>query len=96
VSVKRIVEKGNVVHFGPGERDNYIENKETKDRIELKPNGRGSYLMEVNFVGGERTLITVDSGAEESVCQWNCCERVFECRIPFNLVRRVWISSAMM
>ena len=81
VSVKRIVEKGNVVHFGPEDKDNYIENRETKDRIELKPNGRGSYLMDVNFVGGERTLITVDSGAEENVCPWSWGEQ-FETRDP--------------
>ena len=36
----------------------------------LKPNGKGSYLMEVSFVGGGSTQITVDSGAEESVCPW--------------------------
>ena len=26
--------------------------------------------MEVNFVGGHRTEITVGSGAEENVCPW--------------------------
>jgi hypothetical protein len=26
--------------------------------------------MDVKFVGGESTEITVDSGAEESVCPW--------------------------
>ena len=59
------------MHFG--EDDSYIEHRETKDRIGLKPNGRGSYLMDVNFVGGDgkRTLITVDSGAEENVCPWD-------------------------
>ena len=34
----------------------------------LTENGRGSYLMQVEFVGGGKTQITVDSGAEESVC----------------------------
>ena len=28
-------------------------------------------MMDVRFVGGERAEITVDSGAEESVCPWN-------------------------
>ena len=36
----------------------------------LKKNGKGSYLMEVKFVGGGQTEITVDSGAEENVCPW--------------------------
>ena len=27
--------------------------------------------MDVNFVGGEKTEITVDSGAEENVCPWD-------------------------
>ena len=34
----------------------------------LKNQGRGSYVMEVRFHGGQPTNITVDSGAEESVC----------------------------
>ena len=43
----------------------------------LQTGGRGSYVMEVQFVGGEKTTITVDSGAEESVCPWEWGERVF-------------------
>eukprot|EP00973_Karenia_brevis_P018424 2526881-Karenia_brevis.AAC.1 len=35
------------------------------------PNGRGSYMMRVNFVGGGAPEVTVDSGAEESVCPWD-------------------------
>ena len=31
--------------------------------------------MEVSFVGGGRTEITVDSGAEESVCPWDWGEQ---------------------
>eukprot|EP00973_Karenia_brevis_P038942 5376048-Karenia_brevis.AAC.1 len=34
------------------------------------PNGRGSYVLKVDFAGGGPTEITVDSGAEESVCPW--------------------------
>ena len=71
IAVKRICEKGNLVSFGPKEEDNYIMNKDIKDKMMLKPNGRGSYLMDVCFVGGERTQITVDSGAEENVCPWD-------------------------
>ena len=70
ISVRRIVEKGNHVSFGPAVEDNYIINKKTGDKLMLKPNGNGSYLMEVCFVGGGRTEITVDSGAEENVCPW--------------------------
>ena len=36
----------------------------------LQPNGKGSYLMKVEFEGGGATEITVDSGAEENVCPW--------------------------
>ena len=71
VAVKRITEKGNWVVFGPGKEDNYIENKQTGDRMILTPNGCGAYVMDVTFLGGERTKITVDSGAEESVCPWD-------------------------
>ena len=70
VSVKRIVEQGNYVCFGPGKEDNYILSKGTGDKLMLRPNGKGSYLMDVSFVGGGRVEITVDSGAEESVCPW--------------------------
>ena len=54
--------------FGPDEGDNYILNKLTGDKLMLRPNGKGSYLMDVQFVGGGKAEITVDSGAEESVC----------------------------
>ena len=70
IAVKRIVDNGNKVSFGPGDGDNYILNMETEDKMMLKPNGKGSYLMDVSFVGGGRTQITVDSGAEENVCPW--------------------------
>eukprot|EP00973_Karenia_brevis_P050669 7037633-Karenia_brevis.AAC.1 len=53
----------------------------------LKPNGRGSYLMKVNFVGGGPTEITVESGAEESVCPWEWGEH-FGCKdapVPMRL-----------
>ena len=70
IPVKRIVEKGNFVSFGPKEEDNYIYNKTLGDKVMLKSNGKGSYLMDVCFVGGNRRTITVDSGAEEDVCPW--------------------------
>jgi hypothetical protein len=77
IAVKRITEKGNHVMFGPQQEDNYIWNKATGQKMMLKPKGRGSYAMEVQFVGGEKTSIIVDSGAEESVCPWDWGERLF-------------------
>ena len=71
ISVKRIVEKGNFVSFGPKPEDNFIENRNSGDRIALRPNGKGSYLMSVNFESGLSAEITVDSGAEENVCPWD-------------------------
>jgi hypothetical protein len=41
---------------------------ETGDKVTLRPNGRGSYKFDVKFPRGQKTAITVDSGAEESVC----------------------------
>ena len=74
IAVKRIVEKGNRVLFGPKDEDNYILNQVTGDRINMKPNGRGSYLLDVNLVGGGNTKIVVDSGAEENVCPYEWAE----------------------
>ena len=68
LAVKRVTEKGNHVSFGPQPEDNFIVNKVTGDKIMLRPNGKGSYLMDVNFENGAKTAITLDSGAEESVC----------------------------
>eukprot|EP00973_Karenia_brevis_P095713 12428763-Karenia_brevis.AAC.1 len=79
LAVRRIVEKDKHVVFGPSEQDKFISNKRAGDKMILKPNGRGSYLMKVNFVGGGSTDITVDSGAEESVCPWEWGQQ-FGCR----------------
>ena len=66
MAVRRIVENGNRVVFS--ERGSYIINDKVGDKLKLRENGRGSYLMDVEFVGGGKGEITVDSGAEESVC----------------------------
>ena len=71
IAVKRIVEKGNVVQFGSRDEDNFILNVDTGDKVMLKPNGKGSFVMEVKFTDGETTEITVDSGAEDNVCPWD-------------------------
>ena len=70
ISVKRITEKGNQVCFGPRKEDSFILNVETGDKVFLRKNGRGSYLLDVTFASGRKAEITVDSGAEESVCPW--------------------------
>ena len=46
----------------------------------LTPNGRGAYVMDVEFLGGSKTTITVDSGAEESVCPWDWGHEIFGTR----------------
>ena len=80
LAVKRTMEKGSHVTFGPGPEDNYITNKSTGDKMMLQENGKGSYLMQVTFVGGESTTITVDSGAEENVCPWDRGRELFGTR----------------
>ena len=67
MSVKRIAEQGNKVSFGPEEKDNFIINKVTGETIPLRTYGRGSYVMGVNFPNGEKTTITIDSGADVNV-----------------------------
>ena len=68
ISVHRISELLNFTRFGPGEKDNYIENAKTGDKMLLHKKGVGSYVLKVRFVGGSETEIVVDSGAEENVC----------------------------
>ena len=47
-AVRRICEKGNIVQFGPGEKDNFIMNVTTKEKILLKQE-RGQYVMEASL-----------------------------------------------
>ena len=71
ISVKRICEKGNKVCFGPEEKDNFVVNTKTNKKVLLRPNGKGSYLLDAKFKGGENISVVVDSGAEENVCpEW--------------------------
>ena len=70
ISVQRIVEQGNHVQFGPKDEDNFIENRASGNKIGLTRNGKGSFLMKVDLVGGNREEVVVDSGAEENVCPW--------------------------
>ena len=41
IAVRRIVEKGNVVQFGPQDADNFILNQDSGDKMMLRPNGKG-------------------------------------------------------
>ena len=87
LAVRRVVEQGNTVGFGPGGKDNFIKNNKTKDIVLLKPNGRGSYILRVKLEDGSETDITVDSGAEESVCplEWAKMHDVYESEKKMNL-----------
>ena len=76
MAVHRITEQGNRVCFGPGEGGSYIENMGSGDKIPLELQ-EGSYYLNVNFIGGGKTKVVVDSGAEESVCPWAGGENKF-------------------
>ena len=67
LSVRRVVEKGNHVHFGPTADDCFISNPQSGKKMPLKFDGKGAWVMEV-LMEGNRHWITVDSGAQESVC----------------------------
>ena len=71
---------GNPVQFGDEDSECFIQNKQTKKKVMMKKK-RGSYVIEVEFVKDEvgadgtwkrtrvgKETITIDSGAEESVC----------------------------
>ena len=49
LAVRRLVEKGNVVQFGPEPKQNYIMNVQTGKRIEMERKG-GSFVIGANFV----------------------------------------------
>ena len=49
LAVRRLVERGNVVRFGPGPSDNYIENVETGKKIPMERRG-GSFVSKAHFV----------------------------------------------
>ena len=68
MSVRRIADQGNLVCFGPESHHNFIQHIQSGDRIPLFRK-RGIYVVQ-GRMGGTRDQIemTVDSGAEESVC----------------------------
>ncbi len=56
--------------FGAEKGDNLIMNKKTGEMIVMRQMEKGSFVIDVCFVGGVKTEITVDSGAEENVCPY--------------------------
>ncbi len=49
LAVRRLVERGNVVSFGPGPSENYIMNVETGKKIPMEKRG-GSFVIKAHFV----------------------------------------------
>ena len=49
LAVRRLVERGNVVSFGPTPSDNYIKNRETGKMIPMERKG-GSFILRADFV----------------------------------------------
>ena len=75
-AVSKICKAGNLVQFGDEANECFIMNKRSQRKVMLMQK-RGSYVINVEFVkkvaedkfmkiGSE--VITIDSGAEESVC----------------------------
>ena len=52
-AVWRIAEKGNLVQFGPRPGDNFIQNVETKKKVQIVRKG-GPYVIEANFVSNDQ------------------------------------------
>ena len=51
--------------------DSYILNRRSGRRLQLYPNGEGSYLRKLETVDGRKVEVKVDSAADESVCpEW--------------------------
>ena len=67
LAVDRVVEKRNVVQFGPKEEDNFVMNRNSKEKILMRKKGK-SYVIDTKLKDGYWTKVTVDSAAEESVC----------------------------
>ena len=51
-AVWRIVEKGNVVQFGPEDKDNFVRNIESGKKIHMVRKA-GSYVIEADYVAWE-------------------------------------------
>ena len=58
--------EGNRISMGPIPSENYIDNANTGEQIELRIEG-GTYVFDVEFDDGSRGTITLDSGAGVNV-----------------------------
>ena len=50
IAVRRLVEKGTRVVFGPDPAENYIENVKTGKNITMRKKESGSYMSDTDFV----------------------------------------------
>ena len=71
-----------MVQFGPTYETCFVQNISSGKRVGLRKKG-GAYVMDVEFIYGGAVVgtaeITIDSGAEESVCPKSFWE-MFEVR----------------
>jgi hypothetical protein len=61
LAVRRLVERGNVVSFGPEPRDNYIQSVETGRKIPMERRG-GSFVIKAHFVKEISSVTGAESG----------------------------------
>ena len=66
-AVSKMDEKGNRVVFEHG--GGYVEHIATRRRVKMRKKG-DAYVIDVVLSNGQKEEITIDSGAEESVCPW--------------------------
>ena len=65
-SAAKVTQAGNRISMGPKPEDNFIQNVDTGDKIELRVE-KGTYVFDVEFQNGEVGTITLDSGAGVNV-----------------------------
>jgi hypothetical protein len=65
-SAAKVVSAGNRICMGPKPNENYIQNTNTGEKIELRIEG-GTYVFDVEYEDGELGTITLDSGAGVNV-----------------------------
>jgi hypothetical protein len=61
LAVRRLVERGSVVSFGPEPSDNYIQNVETGKKISMEKRG-GSFVIKAHFVKEISSVTGAESG----------------------------------
>ena len=69
IALRRLVETGNRVEFGPGQDENYIQNVKSGKKIHMRMRKPGSYILDLDMKEKSgKAQVCVDSGAEKSVC----------------------------